>query len=170
METVQHHLQDDGTFPNNARLPLLVYPGAVRLPARDPAAAFEQLFAAHGWPDGWRNGVFGRHHYHSTAHEVLGVYGGRAEIQFGGPHGPVLAVTAGDVVVIPAGVAHKRISASADFAVVGAYPAGQRPDLCHGETGERPRADRNIARVQLPEADPVQGADGALRICWAGQR
>lgn len=161
-----YRLTDDGVFPNNPRLPLLVYTTAVELPAVDPAAAFERLFGAHQWDHCWRNGVFAQHHYHSSAHEVLGVYAGHAEVQCGGPDGPVLSLAAGDVVVIPAGVAHRRVRASADFAVVGAYPTGQRPDICHAESGRRPQTDSVIAGVALPAADPVYGPDGPLRRLW----
>src|ERR1700742_335648 len=90
---------DDGVIPNS-RLPLLIYRAAV--PA-DPAA-IEDLFARNHWPPAWRNGVHPFHHFHSTAHEALGVARGEARVLFGGPSGQVLTVQAGDVVVIPAGV------------------------------------------------------------------
>ena len=157
---------DDGTYPNNVDLPLLVYQAAVRLPQVDPAATFEDLFAANGWGGAWRNGVYGFHHYHSTAHEVLGVYAGTARVQLGGEAGIVLEARRGDVILIPAGVAHKNLGASSDFRVVGAYPLGQHPDMNQGRTGERPRADENIARVPLPEADPVCGSGGPLSEHW----
>ena len=76
-DVLAKHLRDDGVFPNS-RLPLLVYRGAVRLPEHDPAATFEQLFAANGREGSWRDGIYPYHHYHSTAHEVLGVYHGSA--------------------------------------------------------------------------------------------
>jgi uncharacterized protein YjlB len=164
-----HSLKDDGIYPNNERLPLLAYQAALRLPEHNPAAVFEALFGTHQWSGSWRNGVYGTHHYHSTAHEVLGVYGGAAQVQFGGEQGVVLSVSAGDVVVIPAGVAHKNLGASGDFRVVGAYPRGQRWDLCYGEPGERPGADQNIARVPLPEADPIYGTNGPLIEHWSKQ-
>ncbi len=156
-QIIAHTLTDDGVFPNNAQLPLLVYCDAVTLPAHDPAAGFEELFESHHWPPAWRYGVFGYHHYHSTAHEVLGIFRGHATIQFGGEQGVVLSVRKGDVVIIPAGVAHKNLECSRDFRAVGAYPAGQRPDTCYGKPGERPQADANIAQVPLPKADPVFG-------------
>jgi uncharacterized protein YjlB len=165
MPPVAHRLSDDGTFPNS-RLPALIYPAAVTLPDRDPASAFEQLFAQHGWTGAWRNGVYSFQHYHSTAHEVLGVYAGSARVQLGGDSGPVVTVSAGDVVVIPAGVAHKNLGASADFACVGAYPDGTGPDLLRGKPGERPAADRRIARVAVPATDPVAGRDGPLVVLW----
>ncbi len=163
---VAQTLTDDGVFPNNAQLPLLVYREAVTLPRRDPAAGFEDLFAAHHWPPAWRYGVFGYHHYHSTAHEVLGIFRGHATVQFGGEQGVVWSVGKGDVVIIPAGVAHKNVACSRDFCAVGAYPAGQQPDRCYGKLGERPQADANIAQVPLPQADPVSGEHGALMTQW----
>ena len=161
-----HFLKDDGMFPNNDKLPLLVYPAALKLPEQDPAAAIEALFAANQWGGAWRDGVYGYHHYHSTAHEVLGVTRGSARLQLGGERGVTLSVSAGDVIIIPAGVAHKNLGDSSDLHVVGAYPHGQRWDMNYGRPGERPQADQNIARVPLPHADPVYGASGPLMERW----
>ncbi|RUT35013.1 cupin domain-containing protein [Arsenicitalea aurantiaca] len=155
---------DDGTFPNS-RLPVLIYREALAGEAAD-AEAMEALFAAGGWSPQWRAGVYDYHHYHSTAHEVLGVASGEAEIMLGGPDGRVFAVAAGDVIVIPAGVAHRRISASSDFLVVGGYPPGQDWNLLRGAPGDRPKADAEIAAVPLPATDPVSGAKGPLLQKW----
>ena len=159
-------LSADGPFPNNPRLPLLIYPQAVVPTGNDPAAVFEDLFRTHAWGHEWRNGVFAFHHYHSRAHEVLGVYRGAARIRFGGPLGMTAEVRAGDVVIIPAGVAHRRVSASDDFAVVGAYPRGQTPDMCYGRPGERPGTDARIQAAARPPTDPVHGDSGGLTTWW----
>jgi len=161
-----HHLTDDGVFPNNPNLPLLVYPQAVAITGLKPAVAFETRFGSNRWGDSWRNGIYDYHHYHSTAHEVLGVFSGSARVACGGDGGVVLEVHAGDVVVIPAGVAHKNLGSSGDFGVVGAYPEGQDWDMNTGKPGERPKADRAIATVPLPHADPVFGAAGPLVSLW----
>ena len=161
-----HRFADDGAIPNNPTLPFLVYGGALMLPGDDPAAACEAVFARNGWGGSWRDGIYPFPHYHSTAHEVLGICCGEAKVRFGGDTGIVLAVRAGDVVVIPAGVGHQNLGASADLLVVGAYPRGQSWDLCRGRADERPRALANIARVPLPAADPVYGADGPLIEHW----
>jgi uncharacterized protein YjlB len=158
-------LADDGTFPNS-HLPLLVYPKRMVPASSDLAAFFEACFTGNGWPAAWRNGIYGFHHYHSTAHEVLGICRGRAQVQVGGASGEILTVSAGDAVVIPAGVAHKNLGASGDFLVVGAYPRGQSWDMKDGSPGERPRADDNIRKVTQPAADPVMGADGPLPHSW----
>ena len=160
-----HRFLDDGIVPNNPALPLVVYRGA--LPAGgDRAAACERMFAAHGWPDAWRNGIHPHHHYHSTAHEVLGIARGSARVRLGGERGQTVELNAGDVVVIPAGIAHKREAASGDLLVIGAYPRGQRPDMCRADPAVHGRAVAAIALVPLPAADPVTGRADPLLECW----
>jgi uncharacterized protein YjlB len=156
-----YRFADDGIIPNHPHLPLLVHAGVLGTATADRAAAFEALFARHGWGRMWRNGIYGFHHYHSTAHEVLGIAAGVARVRFGGEHGTSLELEAGDAVLIPAGVGHRRLDASGDLLVVGAYPAGQRPDLCRGRPAERPAALASIRAVPLPERDPVTGRAGA---------
>ena len=72
---IAHHLKDDGMIPNNEKLPLLIYKGSLRLPGKESAEAIEQLLQKNRWSASWRNGIYTYHHYHSTAHEVLLVYG-----------------------------------------------------------------------------------------------
>jgi uncharacterized protein YjlB len=159
---------DDGSIPNHPTLPLIVYPGA--LPQEQSSAShLEELFERNQWSGAWIDGVFSYHHYHSTAHEVLGVASGSATIQFGGKQGEPIQVQAGDVVVIPAGVGHCKQEASSDFRVVGAYPAGQDWDLCTGKPEERPQVLHNIQQVPLPQADPVYGLQGPLLEAWHGE-
>ncbi len=159
-------LVPDGPFPNNRRLPLILYPQAVILEGSDPATVWEALFHSHHWGGCWRNGVFDFHHYHSTAHEVLGVYRGTARVRFGGPQGIDVAICAGAAVVIPAGVAHQKLTSTPDFAVVGAYPRGQIPDMCYGRPGERQDAETNIQTTPSPESDPVCGRSKGLMRLW----
>lgn len=171
-ENVQsQYISDDGVFPNNEARPVIVYPGAAdtAMPSEDIAAQFESTFAENGWTGSWRNGVFSYHHYHSNTHEVLGCYSGSARVQLGGDEGPEYEISAGDVVVIPAGVAHKNLSQSSDFRVVGAYPEGRRPDMNYGKPGEREKAISAISGVPIPKVDPVGGADGPLPELYAAR-
>jgi uncharacterized protein YjlB len=165
-EVISQSFEDDGTFPNNPTHPLVVYKRAIRMETGGGAETIETIFLSNEWGRSWRNGIYPFHHYHSTAHEVLGIYQGNARVQFGGENGPILAISAGDVVIIPAGVAHKNINSSSDFRVVGAYPAGQSWDMNYGKKGERPAADRNIAGVPDPGKDPVYGIKSALIKLW----
>ena len=160
-----HHFADDGDVPNN-RLPLIVYEGAVDPSGGDLAVAFEALFDRNGWGGGWRNGIYPFHHYHSTAHEVLGIARGEATVRFGGEHGETLQVKAGDAVLIPAGVGHKRLRSSADLLVIGAYPAGQRADLMREDAHDKPAIRARVAAVPLPEADPLAGTRGPMLAAW----
>jgi len=162
------YFKDDGSIPNSA-LPLLVYRQAFVLGASDLAATIEEHFARHDWTGSWRASVFPFHHYHSKTHEVLAVYRGTATLQFGGEKGRKFVVKPGDVVVIPAGVGHKRVESGPDFSVVGAYPGGRIWDLLRGLPDERPRADRNIAAVPLPDNDPIAGPGGPLKQIWKAQ-
>lgn len=166
IQAIPYHFADDGVIPNNPVLPLLVYPGVFHLASADPAMIPEVIFAANGWGNGWRNGIFPFPHYHSRVHEVLAICRGEAKVQFGGSHGVTLNVQAGDVVLIPAGVGHENLGASADLLVVGAYPPGESVDLCHGKAEERPQVLANIAQVPLPATDPIGGDRGPVFVYW----
>ncbi len=161
-------IPESGNFPNNKKLPLILYNSAITAGDRtdDLAREFETLFTRNDWPSAWRNGVYPYHHYHSVAHEALGVYSGRAEVQFGGDGGPVFEVRPGDIVVIPAGIAHKLISYQGMLGIVGAYPRGQSPDMQYGNDGERPGSDGRIEATPLPELDPVLGNEGPVVDAW----
>lgn len=123
------------------------------------------LFARNGWTGVWRSGIYADHHYHSTAHEVLRMAAGSARVRLGGEAGKSVVLNAGDVVVIPAGLAHKGEPASPDLLVVGAY---QRPEP--GPAHTRRASTRitlaNIATLLLPLRDPVSGAKGPLLERW----
>ena len=155
------HFAGDGRFPNSD-LPVVLYRGVLR---PDPDG-MEQAFAANGWSNAWRDGIFAYHHFHSTAHEVLAIAQGEVQVMFGGPSGRTAAVRAGDVVVIPAGVGHCNLGQGSDLLVIGAYPGGAECDIRRGDPGELRAAQRSIAAVPAPACDPVFGRDGPLRRLW----
>ncbi len=156
---------DDGVFPNSP-IPLLLFKKVFDADPGINPASIEKTFNENDWVNSWRNGLYPFHHYHSTAHEALGLYSGWVKAQLGGPDGKIVTAKAGDVIVIPAGVAHKNIEQSPDFKVVGAYPIGQIPDMKYGKPGERPTTDENIRKVNLPLHDPIYGKDGPLVQMW----
>jgi uncharacterized protein YjlB len=166
-QMVSRRLDADGPFPNNPTLPLVIYRQAIHGQGESLASVMEQVFEANGWGGSWRNGVFGFQHFHSNAHEVLGIASGSASIQFGGPNGPVLDVAAGDVAMLPAGTAPMNAGSGPDFRVIGAYPEGQEDyDMMRGDPAEQAEAAANIAQVPLPTADPVYGVNGPLFQYW----
>lgn len=164
MEPIQLKFKDDGKIPNS-KYPLLVYKNAFSEEKADPDF-IKSHFESYNWRNAWDNGVYDYHHYHSNAHEVLGVHSGYANLQFGGENGEQLSVEEGDVVVIPAGVGHKLISKSDDFGVIGAYSDGADYDIKKGKKGERPEADENIEKVPVPENDPLYGKLQGLIALW----
>ncbi|WP_232393098.1 cupin domain-containing protein [Novosphingobium kaempferiae] len=156
IETMQ--LDANAWVPNNPHLPVRVYRSAIEVTGEQGAERFEMLFTDNGWRPDWRDGVYDYHHYHSTAHEALGVFAGTAVLELGGPDGEQIIVTAGDAVMLPAGTGHRCLEASDDFQVVGAYPRGQDWDIC------RSADDGALARIAAlpdPAQDPITGAWGA---------
>jgi uncharacterized protein YjlB len=165
MQPDKFFFEDDG-YILNSKLPLLLYRNAFHKRGREGAAWLEERFGENNWSNAWRNGVYSYHHYHSTSHEVLGVYSGSARLQLGGVKGQIVDVETGDVIIIPAGVGHKNLGSSSSFRVVGAYPNGSSYDLKTGEKDERPQAGKNIAAVPLPSTDPLLGKDSGLTKIW----
>jgi uncharacterized protein YjlB len=157
---IKQVLNDDGQFPNSA-LPVLIYKAALKLPDEHAAKIIEDIFEKNNWTNSWRNGIYDYHHYHSITHEVLGVYSGHTIVQLGGPGGITQLIEKGDIIIIPAGVAHKNVGPETDFKCVGAYPGGSDYDIKKGEPHDRPGADINIKKVLLPENDPVY--DGPIK-------
>ncbi|AQS88040.1 hypothetical protein AA101099_1370 [Neoasaia chiangmaiensis NBRC 101099] len=162
---VEHFiLQPNGWVPNNQTLPVIVYRNALPVSGDDPASAFEDLFQRNGWPPQWRNGVYSFHHYHTIGHEVLGFSGGSARLMLGGPDAREVAVRAGDIVLLPAGTGHQKITSDEDFAVVGAYPPEQGFDIVRAAPDATQRA--RLARLPFPATDPVAGGDGPITREW----
>jgi uncharacterized protein YjlB len=131
-----------------------------------PGTHVKNLFEGNGWSNSWDAGIFEYHHYHSISHEVLGIYSGKTIIQLGGDKGPVVPIEKGDVLVIPAGVAHKNLGGEDDVGVEGAYPGGMDYDLNYSKPGERPATDENICKVPFPATDPILGNDKGLTTIW----
>jgi len=159
----------DGEVPNSPH-PALVYKTARDLSAsKDPEGAIESLFRQNGWGrDMWRDGVYPYVHYHPKIHESLGVARGSAILRIGGDRGETLTVGAGDVLVLPAGTGHQRLSASEDFCVIGAYPPEGEYSLSRaGDHDAYVRGLQSAPEVLVPENDPVRGAGGPLCQIWA---
>lgn len=156
---------EDRCIPNS-RLPVLIYRG-ISFESADTAAGFERMFNSNFWPAQWRDGIFDFHHYHSNAHEVLGVAMGAARIMLGGEGGQEIIVAPGDILILPAGTGHCCIEHSDDFLVVGAYPLNQESyDIQRADPETLAASQARIVRVPLPQADPLSGSGGALVRLW----
>lgn len=71
----------------------------------------------------------------------------------------MLDVSAGDVLVLPAGVLHRAMTDSSDFRMVGAYPAGSPSwDMKYGEDeAECRQMIEKTSKISVPPKDPATG-------------
>ncbi|KAL3475513.1 hypothetical protein BJX99DRAFT_259283 [Aspergillus californicus] len=214
VEIKQYHLHPTDQIPNSPR-PLLHYKNALpRNPSTthvNPVQVWD-LFTKNEWAVSWifRYGHTQLSHFHSQAHETMAVLSGTATIRFGvadtsddlerNTHGEAwedgsieLAAEAGDVFVIPAGVAHKTYDAKPEaefrlltpgeghgieaedprrilgeielsgFTMMGAYSGGRWDFVTGGGNYER------VWGVPKPGLDPVfgRGEEGLVRT-WRG--
>lgn len=176
-------------WPNNQRIPVLIYRGAMAdrphnalagenasreepPPVSLDAAKIAQHLSLNGWRGSWENGVFSYHHFHSNAHEVLVVCEGEVRIFLGGPEGCSLVFHAGDAAILPAGTSHKNAGSSPNLRVVGAYPAGQEDfDLLREVPADKlPEVQQRIESVPLPKCDPIYGRTGPLVELWSSSQ
>ncbi|MBM7049311.1 MULTISPECIES: cupin [Rhizobium] len=162
MNTEEIVFQPSDWVPNNQRFPVLIYKDA--LPIGASSADFETLFAANGWTGVWKNGVFDYQHYHSGAHEVLGVGRGSATLLAGGPEGQPIEISEGDCLILPAGTGHQNLGCSWDFEVVGAYPEGQHADIQTAAATSEMLA--MISSLPVPVTDPILGSSASLVESW----
>jgi uncharacterized protein YjlB len=160
---------DDGSVPNNSRLPLLLYRGAADLIGTpDPEDVIETMFRTNSWGENmWRNGIFAYVQYHSMIHECMGIARGRVKVRFGGNKGREIELAQGDVCVLPACTGHQSLWTSPDLIVIGAYPGSGTYDLCRGSKAEHAKALQTIPNVPLPKRDPVSGENGPLMRLWS---
>ena len=156
-------IKPNDVFPNNA-LPVLHYRNVINFRLFFAAFRVKQLFRKNGWTNNWRAGIFEYDHYHSTTHEAMAVIKGKTTLLLGGKGGKKLDIVAGDVIIIPAGVAHCNLGKENDVVCIGGYPQGKDFDMKYGHPGERPAADRIIENLGIPRKDPVFGStDGIIR-------
>ena len=202
-EVRKHYLPPTKRIPNS-HFPLLHYPGLLAQKADCSAGKAYDLFSSNGWTVNWifRYGQTQVSHYHSRSHECMAVLTGHATIRFGVADtttdladstygseweagGIEIRAKAGDIFIIPAGVAHKTYDTRpiADFALLtpgkgqgieaadprqalvdlelsgftmlGAYPNDTNWDFVAESTDPEDRA--KTWAVPKPEKDPALG-------------
>lgn len=162
----KYHLYPTDLVPNSPR-PLLHYKNAIPLGTGrsdtlrgDPAEVWD-MFTRHEWRVEWifRYGPTQLSHFHSQAHECMAVLSGTATIRFGVADtsddmdentrgsaweegGIEVQAEAGDVFIVPAGVAHKTYDTSpaAEFKLL-------TPGTGHGIDADDPRGA--LAEIEL---------------------
>ncbi|MCJ1454059.1 hypothetical protein MMC28_004409 [Mycoblastus sanguinarius] len=159
-----HQIPAFDRIPNTSiqKKPLLIYHSAFHSSAS--ASTIEShLSAVNVVSPQWRYTMFSQSHFHSTAHEVLCVASGKAKLCFGGEDNPErveLLVEKGDVMIVPAGVAHRLLEdIKGGFNMVGSYPTGKSWDMCYGKEGEEEKV-KGIGALGWFERDPIYGDEG----------
>lgn len=172
----KHHIPAWHSIPNTSiqNKPLLIYHSAFK---RDVSVS---RVSAHLNNIGvvlpqWQYTMYSQSHFHSTTHEVLSVVSGSARLCFGGEENPQrveTVVTTGDVIVVPAGVAHRLLEDQsgtstahgdgAGFSMLGSYPkASQDWDMCYGTPDEdEQKVKERISQLRWLDQDPIYGLDG----------
>lgn len=143
----------------NSPLPVLVFRRVLPASQSLKAETFRKAFRENGWVGIWTDTIDDYTHFHSNAHEVLGIAQGKVTLRIGGETGRLLRLEAGDMLVLPAGVGHRRVSHDERLSVVGAYPRGQ----AHFDMK---REGQRVPRVALPKSDPFEGENGAVPRIW----
>jgi uncharacterized protein YjlB len=156
---------DNGIYPNS-HLPVLLLKKAITIPHLFAAKKIKALFAKNNWANAWDSGIFTYNHYHSITHEVLAIYKGHTQLLLGGENGYRVRIGTGDVLIIPAGMAHKNLGNEHDIGCIGAYPDGSDYDINSGQPGERPGTDKNISLVPIPGEDPLLGNEYGVSFIW----
>ncbi|WAO85836.1 Cupin type-1 domain-containing protein [Fusarium falciforme] len=177
-----HFVKPTTHCPNNV-FPVLVYRGV--LPEPHDEASTTKLLESHGWTKKGTWGTITAKHFHPNTHECYGVFQGESELIFGAGVGDDAStgvkchVKAGDVVVVPAGVAHASVDKedrtkdkSEKYRYIGVYPDGS--PKWRNEYGKAPLEGRElldeIGGVPFPSQDPVTGPEGALLKIWTAVR
>ncbi|KAJ9653015.1 hypothetical protein H2198_007762 [Neophaeococcomyces mojaviensis] len=215
VEVKRYQLPPTALMPNSP-YPLLHYPGVLSdqiANSTNIAPQVHEMFETNGWSTQWifRYGQTQEAHYHSMTHECMAVLSGSATIRFGvadtspdleeSTHGSGkedggidLHAQAGDVFILPAGLAHKTYDTTpAEFALltpgkgrgieaddpkaalqnlkldgftmIGAYPKDGKWDFSTG--GENAEEYEKVWSVPKPECDPILGkADDGLCKHW----
>ena len=175
LKVTTHQIPAHAHTPNTSlqQKPLLIYHSVFPSSHNLTAASIESHLLAQGVvKPQWRYTMYSTSHFHSTTHEVLAISSGRAKLCFGHEDSPsriLQTVERGDVIVVPAGVAHRLwedLSEGGEgFEMVGCYPTGFNWDMCYGDgrAGEDNKVLEEMIRgLSWFGRDPVYGERGPV--------
>ncbi|KAI2628493.1 hypothetical protein GGR54DRAFT_346349 [Hypoxylon sp. NC1633] len=161
VQVQKYHLPPTRLIPNSPQ-PLLHYKGLLSEPSQRRPENIHDTLDSNGWETQWifRYSPTQQSHFHSRVHEAMVILSGTATIRFGVADTDVdldkstwggaceaggveiTAAAAGDVFIIPAGVAHKTYDAS-PAAAIGLLTPGE------GRGIPAPDVREALARVRL---------------------
>ncbi|KAK1837965.1 cupin domain-containing protein [Colletotrichum chrysophilum] len=189
----------------NSDFPVLVYRGVLGTGDELDEDEVSEKLQQYGWVKKGTWGTITLKHFHPNTHECYGshssfsldtfkvsltelhpgIFQGRSELVFGeggsDPAGSGVRcwVRPGDVVVVPAGVAHASVAdekaapGEKEYRYVGVYP--EESPQWRSEMGRKPLQEKQglveeVEGVGLPRMDPLYGVDGPLIKIWKAAR
>jgi uncharacterized protein YjlB len=87
MKTPRAVFFEKATDVPNSKLPVLMFRGALAPTATAKGRRFREAFRRNGWAGIWTDTIYDYTHFHSNAHEVLGIAEGNVTIILGGAGG-----------------------------------------------------------------------------------
>ena len=177
----------------NSTFPVLIY-REVLSPSDATALKFRDALEKNHWKQGGVFKTFKAHHFHSVTHECYAVFSGSSRLLLGrGPlddpdAGKEVDLRAGDMIVLPSGVAHCSLSSDGDYEYLGLYPevsplfrlywptrsnevSQGSPkwdnNFCKADASETEEKAKKAGAVPVPQFDPVYGEDGPLVQIWS---
>lgn len=154
MKQEEYFFEDDGITPNS-RFPVIIMPQVFT--GDDLENIFPNTFMKNSWSNNWLDIIQSKDHYHSATHEVLGICKGEVNLKIGGQGGKIFHLTAGDAIIIPAGVGHFSTDNCSDYLVAGGYPEGNNWDMIYNEAEKYEAAKQRISHLPMPTLHPVSG-------------
>jgi uncharacterized protein YjlB len=163
LQVSSHQIPAFKGLPNTSvqNKPLLIYHSAFRgnFEASDIERHLKNVAVI---SPAWRYTMYSETHFHSASHEVLAIASGKAKCCFGGEDNPGRVepvLERGDVVIVPAGAAHRVLEDYGGFQMIGSYPIGEQWDMCYGRKGEEEKV-KSITGLGWFERDPKYGDKG----------
>src|ERR1700728_3721160 len=78
---------EKGTDVPNSNLPVLFFRSVLAPTASEKERRFREAFKKNGWTGLWTDTIYDYTHFHSNAHEVLGIAEGSVTVKLGGDEG-----------------------------------------------------------------------------------
>ena len=163
------YLKESKPYPNN-KLPALYYENVLESILGESYSGQDvmRLLQQNGYTNTWSNGILNQHHFHSIAHEALACTLGELRVQLGGEDEIILTVRKGDVLLLPAGTAHKKLEATEEHEIIGGYPLNQPDyDFQYGDASDYEAIKEKVAQVELPHTDPITDFPALIKQYWS---
>ncbi|KAL1632464.1 hypothetical protein SLS56_003542 [Neofusicoccum ribis] len=156
--------------PNNV-LPVLVYRSAFSTSV--PLGEIRNVLQSNKWFSDGYSEASKTPIFHSKTHEAHVIIKGRCQLlvggtQYGPPPGQMIYLSAGDIVVFPAGISHCLVE-SEGYEFIAFYPEkSAKRDNCEPRASpkEMKQYNKNIGKVAVPKYDPIGGKEGPLVEIW----